>query len=70
MRKKISKSVNFFVLYCTKIRCSQIKPQLKNKIEDKRDARKKPSNLKCKKYLDQENVEEELNKGCLKTYFL
>ena len=38
-------SANFFcfVLYCTKRRCSQIKPQLKVEIEDGREAHKKPS---------------------------
>ena len=40
------KSANFFVfvLYCTKIRCSQIKPQLKVEIEDGREAPSKSSN--------------------------
>ena len=33
-----------FVLYCTKRRCSQIKPQLKVKIKDGCEAPKKPSN--------------------------
>ena len=35
-RKNIIKSANFFVfaLYCTKRRCSEIKPQLKVEIED------------------------------------
>ena len=39
-RKNIIKSANFFifVLYCTKRRCSQIKPQLKVEIEDGREA--------------------------------
>ena len=33
----------FFVLYCTKRRCAHIKPQLKVKIEDGREAPYKPS---------------------------
>ena len=39
-RKNIMKSANFFVfvLYCTKRRCSEIKPQLKVEIEDGREA--------------------------------
>ena len=38
--KNIMKSANFFVfvLYCTKRRCSEIKPQLKVEIEDVRKA--------------------------------
>ena len=38
------KSANFFIdfLYCTKKRCSQIKPQLKVEIEDGREAPYKP----------------------------
>ena len=39
-QKNIMKSANFFVfvLYCTKRRCSEIKPQLKVEIEDGREA--------------------------------
>ena len=38
--KNIMKYANFFVfvLYCTKRRCSEIKPQLKDEIEDGREA--------------------------------
>ena len=41
-RKNIVKSANFFVivLYCTKRRCSQIKPQVKLKKDDGREAPK------------------------------
>ena len=39
-QKNIMKSANFFVfvLYCTKRRCSEIKPQFKIEIEDGREA--------------------------------
>jgi len=39
-QKNIMKSANFFVfvLYCTKRRCSEVKPQLKVEIEDGREA--------------------------------
>ena len=39
-QKNIMKSANFFVfvLYCTKRRCSEIKPQLKVEINDGREA--------------------------------
>jgi len=39
-QKIIMKSANYFVfvLYCTKRRCSEIKPQLKVEIEDGREA--------------------------------
>ena len=39
-QKNIMKSANFFVfvLYCTKRRCSEIKPQLKAEKEDGREA--------------------------------
>ena len=39
-QKNIMKSAHFFVfvLYCTKRRCSEIKPQLKVEIEDGREA--------------------------------
>jgi len=39
-QKNIMKSANFFVfvLYCTKRRCSEIKPQLKVEIEDEHEA--------------------------------
>ena len=39
-QKNIMKFANFFVfvLYCTKKRCSEIKPQLKVEIEDGRKA--------------------------------
>ena len=46
-QKNIMKSANFFVfvLYCTKRRCSEIKPQLKVEIKDGREAPKDSSSL-------------------------